>query len=149
MDLILIVAGIIVVAFGLTRKDKKSKITSQGKKIALAGAVISIIGVAWFMLGFAVGYNNARNMYKQQNDEVMTEQTNTGYTKEIVDEFVNSCITSSGLGENARNYCNCASEKVQANYTPKELVELGAGIQETGKIPEEFTKIISACTSEL
>lgn len=150
MDLILIVVGIILAAVGLTRKDKKGKRTPQGKKIAIAGAVVLAIGIVWFIVGFTLGFNNAMNMYnQQQTEEVVTEETTTAYPQEVIDGFVSSCVTSSGLGENARNYCTCAAEAVQANYSLEEFVALGNQINETGQTPAELTEVIASCTSEL
>ena len=72
MDLILIVAGLLLIIIGHTSRNKRRELTQKGSLLRSLGGVIFVAATLWFVLGFYSGFtktfNNSLNLDGQSHN---------------------------------------------------------------------------------
>jgi hypothetical protein len=70
-----------------------------------------------------------------------------GYTAEVEQEFVDSCVREAGEGSTSR--CQCTYDELEANVPFERFTELDselAGFAEGDELPQELLDAVSACS---
>ena len=71
--------------------------------------------------------------------------TANGYPEFAVKGFMNVCVK--GRGAKVEAICTCSIKEIQNKYSFNEFRKVVKDAQASGKIPDEFLKIIQSCRS--
>ncbi|MBO9999781.1 MAG: hypothetical protein J7641_12395 [Cyanobacteria bacterium SID2] len=74
--------------------------------------------------------------------QVSEEQTGSAYPPQTIENFMASCTEGD---ETRQEACQCAIDRMQAQYSFEEFVQLDRQIQGGEEVPAEVTAIMEAC----